>query len=246
MKIDVALLPSQLGSAASSVCIVVDVLRASSSIVTLLDRGVREVIPAAGLDYAREISERFPHHMLCGERRGLPPPGFDGGNSPSEFSILETDGRGAILTTSNGTRLLTSLPEAPCVLVGCLLNRTAVAEAALHLARAHHLDIAVVSSAHRGSVFVLEDALGAGAIAEAAISLGSELDVTDSARFAQQAFLGARADLARAVASSTHARELVDSGLGADVAYCAQLDISRTVPALGLHDGVLVVRGLEG
>ena len=243
MLIDVALLPGQRHDPSRAVCVVVDVLRASSSIVTLLDGGASRILPAAAIDEARDLHRRFPDHLLCGERDGLPPPGFDYGNSPDEFSRLDLGGRPAILATSNGTRLLVALAGAPAVLVGCLLNRTAVARAAVALAGARGLDISVVcSAAHGGSAFVLEDALGAGAIADAALAGDPSLAASDAARFARDAYLVAGRDLAGAVASSYHARELSAAGLGADIAYCARLDVSSAVPLLARDaDGVLTL-----
>ena len=251
MLIDVALLPGQRHDPSRAVCVVVDVLRASSSIVTLLDGGASRILPAAAIDEARDLHRRFPDHLLCGERDGLPPPGFDYGNSPDEFSRLDLGGRPAILATSNGTRLLAALAGAPAVLAGCLLNRTAVARAAVALAGARGLDIAVVcSAAHAqagarpggGSAFVLEDALGAGAIANAALAGDPSLVASDAARFARDAYLVAGRNLAAAVASSYHALELTEAGLGADVAYCARLDLSSAVPRLARDaDGLLLL-----
>jgi len=247
MRIDVALLPVQEFENSRSVCIVVDVLRASSSVITLLEHGARPVIAAGSIEEARSLHKRLPGYLLCGERGGLPPPGFDYGNSPAEFSTLQLEGRGAILATSNGTRLLAQLADAPTVLVGCLLNRTAVAMSAVGMARSRGLDISVLcSAAFSGSTFVLEDALGAGAIIEAALSVDS-LEASDAARFARDAFLTARADLPGAVASSYHAGELIEAGFGDDVAYCAELAISQIVPVLERgEDGALVLlpRGL--
>ena len=247
MRIDVVLLPGQDFTESRSVCIVVDVLRASSSVITLLEHGARPVIAAGSIEEARSLHKRLPGYLLCGERGGLPPPGFDYGNSPAEFSTLQLEGRGAILATSNGTRLLAQLADAPTVLVGCLLNRTAVAMSAVGMARNRGLDISVLcSAAFSGSTFVLEDALGAGAIIEAALSVDS-LEASDAARFARDAFLTARADLPGAVASSYHAGELIEAGFGDDVAYCAELEISQIVPVLERgEDGALVLlpRGL--
>ena len=185
MRIDVALLPRQVPDHSRSVYIVVDVLRASSSLVTLLEQGASPVIAAAGIEDARVLRSRLPEYLLCGEKGGLPPAGFDYGNSPAEFSRVELTGRGAILATSNGTRMLAALAPAPAVLVGCLLNRTAAAEAALRVARKQELDIAVIcSAALGGSTFVLEDALGAGAVVEAALEAEASLEASDAARFA--------------------------------------------------------------
>ena len=242
-RIDVALLPGQGSDHSRSVCIVVDVLRASSSIVTLLDRGARPVLAAGSIEEARSMHQRLPGYLLCGERGGLPPEGFDYGNSPAEFSRLQFEGRGAILATSNGTRLLAVLAEAPAVLAGCLLNRTAAAQAAVKAAGERRLDIVVAcSAAYGGSTFVLEDAVGAGAIVEAALSATPSLEASDAARFARDAFLTARSDLGRAIAGSYHAGELMEAGFTDDVAYCAQVDVSQMVPALQrLEDGALAL-----
>ncbi len=233
-RIDVALLSGQRFDPARSVCVVVDVLRASSSIVTLLERGCETVAAAADIEEARLLHRRLPDHLLCGEKDGLPPPGFDYGNSPVEFSRLDLTGRSAILATSNGTRVLASLAaESPVVLVGCLLNRTAVARTALRIARERSLDVAVVcSAAYGGSVFVLEDALGAGAIVDAALRAEPALNAADAARFTADAFNVALRDIDAAVRSAYHAQELVDAGLGDDVAYCAQVDGAHVVPLL--------------
>jgi 2-phosphosulfolactate phosphatase len=241
VRIDVALLPGQRFDVDKSVCVVVDVLRASSSIVTLLESGASHVVAAKDTTEARRLHERMPYHLLCGEEHGLPPAGFDYGNSPSEFSRLHLDGKPAILATSNGTRILAALAEASSLLVGCLLNRTAVAQAAVGIARDRDLDVTIVcSAAYGGSVFVLEDVLGAAAIADAALRLPDPPQPHDAARFACDAFEGASRDLPAAVRSAYHAQELVDVGLGEDVAYCARLDVSSVAPVVQRgEDGVL-------
>lgn len=244
-RLDVALLPGQRSNAASSVCVVVDVLRASSSIVTLLERGCASVVAAPAIERARHLRTGLPDHLLCGEERGLPPHGFDYGNSPSEFSRLDLAGRSAILATSNGTRVLAAVAaESPAVLVGALLNRTAVARAAIEIAHQRGLGVTVVcSAAHGGGTFVIEDALGAGAIADAALTHEPALEASDSARFARDAFAVASADIAAAVRSAYHSQELIDEGLGDDVAFCARLDVSNVAPVLErAEDGLLHLR----
>ena len=237
MRIDVALLPDLVADT-DSVFAVVDVLRASSAIVILLERGVPAVIPAASVEEAHELRERFPDYLLCGERDSLPPPGFDYGNSPTEFAALparpgEPKGRRAILTTSNGTRLLNQLAAAPAVLVGALLNREAAAKAMLTLGAERGRDATVVcAAAPDGRSIALEDALGAGAIVEAALRLDASLRPTDAALFARDAFLARRRDLRDALASARHGAELMAAGFSADIDYCARLDVSSVVPLL--------------
>jgi 2-phosphosulfolactate phosphatase len=244
VRIDVALLPGQRFDREGSVCVVVDVLRASSSIVTLLERGARHVVAARDTAEARALQKRLPGHLLCGEEHGLPPEGFDYGNSPSEFARVDLGGKAVILATSNGTRVLAGLAEAPALLVGALLNHTAAAQAAVSVGRERGLDIVVVcSAAYGGSTFVLEDALGAGAIVDAALGLDNPPEPGDAARFARDAFSVAQRDLPAAVASAYHAGELVEAGLGGDVAYCSRLDVSGAVPIVEAgQEGEIILR----
>lgn len=233
MLIDVALIPAQRHNVSRSVCIVVDVLRASSSIVALLERGAGAVLPAASIAQAREIAQGQPGVLLCGEEDNLPPPGFDYGNSPVQFSRLSLHGRLVILATSNGTRLLSQIAGAPAVLVGCLLNRSPAASKALALAQDQGLGLTIVcAGAHGGRVFALEDALGAGAIVDAARRRHRAAKLMDGAQAALAAFRVHRRRLSEAVASTTHARDLIDLGLGEDVAFCARLDACGVVPRL--------------
>lgn len=242
MRLDVALLPGQAPAYSGSVCVIVDVLRASSTIVTMLDRGAAEVLAAPDIDTALDLKTRFPEHVLCGESGGLPPSGFDYGNSPNEFSHLDLIGRSLILATSNGTRVLAAVAKtASIVLVGALLNRTASARSALRAATEHKADITIFcSAAHGGSSFVLEDALGAGAIADAASLSDPLLQLSDSARFARDAFRQVSSGVGAAIAASYHAQELVSEGLGDDVGYCSRVDVSEAVPLLSRGDDGLL------
>lgn len=236
MRLDVALAPSQIRDP-EQIFAVVDTLRASSTIVTLLERGVLEILPAASIDEARAMRERLPDHLLCGEAGGLPPPGFDYGNSPAEFASAELAGRAVILATANGTRVLAGLSSSPAVVVGALLNREAVAVALLALGSEHGRDACVVCAAAPSGALALEDALGAGAIVEAALRLDGSVQPTDAARFARQAFLASRDDLPAALASGRHGAELIAAGFGADVEFCARLDVLAIVPRLSRTDG---------
>jgi 2-phosphosulfolactate phosphatase len=158
MNIGVAFLPSLLREPERYVCVVVDVLRASSSLVVLFERGVEEVLPAAGIPEARRLARQRPHYILCGERGGLPPRGFQYGNSPAEFAQLDMAGRGVILCTTNGTKALARVKAAPLVLVGALLNASAAATAAVEAAAEQRLDVAIVCSGEEGGTAVaLED-----------------------------------------------------------------------------------------
>jgi 2-phosphosulfolactate phosphatase len=223
----VALLPGALDTR-GKVCVAIDVLRASSTVVTALALGAQEVVPAASLRRARSLARRSGY-LLCGERGGLPPPHFHLGNSPAQLRPEVVGGKGLVLTTSNGTRLLASLAEAKGVLVGCLLNREAVARAAL----AVDGPVALVCAGEGGGRrLALEDVIGAGAILDAALSLEPSLILDDSARLARWAFLACRDDLAGALANTQHGLYLLSLGLRDDVNFCARLDVWDVVPRM--------------
>lgn len=227
-----------------AVAVAIDVLRASSTATVALARGAREIVPAASVPQARRLRRRLPGYLLMGERGGLPPPGFDLGNSPLEALRAPIAGRGIVLTTSNGTRLLHRLAPAPAVMVGCLLNRSAVARQAVALAGPLGLPIVLACAGEgAGKRLALEDIIGAGAIAEAALAVEPSLSLDEWARLALLAYRAARGDLAAALAATAHGRDLTALGLGDDVAYCARLDEWDTVPLLGRDtEGILALR----
>ncbi|MGH2349218.1 MAG: 2-phosphosulfolactate phosphatase, partial [bacterium] len=102
MQLHVALVPP-LVPPARQVCVVVDVIRASTTLVTLLDRGAGEVLIAAHVEAARQYAARHPGTVLAGEELGLAPRGFQFGNSPVELSHAEVTGKTVVFVTTNGT-----------------------------------------------------------------------------------------------------------------------------------------------
>ena len=237
MRLDVALTPTLLADFSGRVCIVVDVLRASSTIVTMLERGAQEVLLAPTVEEARGLHQELPRYLLCGEEGGVPPPGFDYGNSPSEFSALDLKGQRVILCTSNGTRAILAAADAPMVLVGCLLNATAVASAALGEAATRGLDIAIVCAGEEGgSAFAAEDALGAGATVDAIVDPSrrspTALQLTDETGAALEYYRAQRGREETALQETAHGRDLLALGFGQDLALCGQRDRLAAVPRL--------------
>ncbi|MBA2476581.1 MAG: 2-phosphosulfolactate phosphatase [Actinobacteria bacterium] len=200
--------------------IVVDVLRATSTIVQALDAGYRRVLCCAEVEEARELAGREGDAVLAGERRAVRIPGFDLGNSPREVAGPPAAGT-LVLTTTNGTRLLVAA-EARCerVLVGSLLNLRALVEAA----RVDPGGEVAILCAGVGGEAVLDDVYCAGRIAEA---LGGE--PADSATVAirlARSFAGPEEGLG----AGRSARNLRAAGLEEDIAWCARESILPTVP----------------
>jgi 2-phosphosulfolactate phosphatase len=217
VKVHVAFTPVEEVSA--PVGIVVDVLRATSTIAQALAAGYRRVLCCAEIDDARATAEREGNCVLGGERRTVRIDGFHFGNSPREF--LRPAAQTLVLTTTNGTRLLVAA-AARCelVLVGSLLNLGAVVEAALAEGAT---DVVVLCAGVRGEL-AMDDAYCAGRIAEA---LGGE--PTDSAAAAIR-LARTFATAEEGLSASQSARNLQASGLADDIAWCAQESVVAAVP----------------
>jgi 2-phosphosulfolactate phosphatase len=198
--------------------IVVDVLRATSTMTQAIATGYGRVLCCAEIDEARALAESEESAILAGERRLEPIPGFELGNSPRE--VTEKRAETLILTTTNGTRLLVSAgARFEHVYVGSLLNLRAVAAAAA----AHGEDVAVLCAGVLGEL-ALDDAYCAGRIAEA---LGGDRadSATAAVRLAQS-----YPDAHTGIGSGRSAWNLRRHGLEADIEWCAREDALDVVP----------------
>jgi len=199
--------------------IVVDVLRATSTITQALAAGYRRVLCCGEVDEARAVAASEGGAVLGGERKTVRIEGFDFGNSPREFT--EPAAETLVLTTTNGTRLLLAAAErCNLVLVGSLLNLEAVARAAQEQGVD---DVAVLCAGVKGEL-ALDDAYCAGRIA---LELGGE--PADSAAAAIR-LAGSFASAEDGLSASQSARNLHASGLHDDIAYCARISVLGVVP----------------
>lgn len=242
MKLDVAPLPAALPQQPVDVCLVVDVLRATTTIATLLARGARAVEIVGSVEEAVARRDTLPGAFACGEVGGLPPPGFDYGNSPAEFAALACADRTAILFTSNGTRALRRVADAPAVFAGALVNRRSVVRAALAAAQGFGTGLTIVCSGTAlGTAFALEDFFCAGALVEEALRSGGEaLELGDGAAAALHMYKGFARDARAAFAAAEHGRALAALGFTDDLAFCARVDEFSVVP-LAMVEGERVV-----
>jgi len=209
------------------IIVVIDVLRATSTMITALANGAECIVPAETLSEARDFYKRYPDHLLAGERRGVKPSGFHLGNSPMEFQREVVRRKTIILTTSSGTRTILAASASPNVLLAAFLNVEAAAEKAVQLAEAEGVGITIAPSGRKHS-FSLEDFLCAGAIA---LRLErADVEFSDFTWGALLAFKSLGEPLGQAVWMCRHARELREQGFGEDVEFCSQLNLFRTVP----------------
>jgi 2-phosphosulfolactate phosphatase len=211
--IDVAFTPAD--ARAAEVTVVIDVLRATSTIVQALDAGYRAVIAADGLDRARSLAG--PGRVLAGERMCQRPSGFRLGNSPSE--TLRPLCAELVIATTNGAPAIVRATElSEQVLIGALLNLDALVDAI------GGRDVQLLCSGTDGRP-ALEDAYAAGRIAQRLP--GSR---TDAAHMAQ-AIARAHPSPHAALAASADAAVLRTVGLERDIDWCAQESITTVVPA---------------
>ncbi len=236
------------GACAGGIAVVIDVLRASTTIITALAHGAAGVRPVLTVEEA--LAEAAAGDvMLGGERGGRQIDGFDFGNSPLEYGRDRVGGRSVVITTTNGTAALHASAGAAEVLIGAIVNRSAVAAAAHTLAIKHGgCDIHLVCAGTDGAV-TEEDLLAAGAILDAAVRHdGCTEDAFDETglqalglfRATVAARPAATDAIAHAFTSSIGGRNLIEIGMEADLPASAAIDSYSVVPRLGsdgqLHD----------
>ncbi|MDT7582213.1 MAG: 2-phosphosulfolactate phosphatase [Pseudonocardiales bacterium] len=223
--IDVAFTGAQVRPAATAV--VIDVLRATSTITFALSSGYERVLVAGGIEQAREL--RAEGRVLAGEVHCERPEGFDLGNSPEE--TLNPKGSELILATTNGApAILAAAASCDAVLAASLLNLDAV----VATLAAGPLDVLLVCAGTDGAI-TLEDVYLAGRI-----SAALEGDRTDAARIAE-ALAASYADAIDALDASAGSVGLYAAGLASDIAFCAQESITATVPRLARTIGDVAV-----
>ena len=232
-KVDICFSPELLPlyDLRGKVAVIVDILRATSTIVTALGEGISHVFPVASLEECTALGQQ--HGCLtAAERDGLPAAGFDLGNSP--FGFLEDGrplrGRALTISTTNGTSALRRSLAAEAVVVGAFLNLAAVAE----FARQQQRDVLVVCAGWKGQ-FCLEDTVFGGALAE---QLATDFDVnsSDATLAALHLWRQAKADLPAYLLQSSHVRRLNSLEASQDFEFCMQLDTYANVLPVWQHD----------
>jgi len=239
MLVDVALLPQLVHPADPGVLVVIDQIRASTTITTLIDAGCANVFLAGDPDAARIVA-RETGCLLAGEVNAVKPQDFDFDNSPAELVGMDLRGCSVVLSTTNGTTVINVLRRVDPVLVGCIRNATAVAQTAQALAMAGEGSGTVrIVCAGREGTFVLDDAVAAGLIAgrlsEAGARSGIGVVLTDAATAAVR-LRESWPSLLDAMEASDGGATLRRIGAPRDIVFCAEEDRTATVPIVR-YDG---------
>ena len=234
MKIEVILTPAELPALArrdlrDAMCVVFDVLRATSTFVTALQNGAKAVVPVSEISEALAWRQKEPEVLLGGERDGVTIRAdltggvdFDLGNSPREHTPEKVRGKIIVSTTTNGTRALRACAGAQTVLAASFLNLAATVAFIKKLQPVRV--VPVCAGTHENTA--LEDVLAAGALCEMLLDGAGAPDLSDSAEIARATYAQAKANLAVAVGRSENARRLLGiPELRDDVSFCLQRDI---------------------
>jgi len=231
MKLDVYFTPLGLtaGDLAGRGVVVIDVLRATTTIVCALANGARAVVPAASSEDAVKMTANLERDgfLLAGERKYLAIPGFSLGNSPREMTADMIGGKTVYLTTTNGTPALVAAQGADPVLVGAAVNFSAVADRARDVLRDRG-DLVIIC-AGREKQFALEDAYAAGRLVKAVKKGLRKLVLNDSAHVAL-GLTQRHKHWFDAFTACEAGRQLEELALSEDVTFCAEADRFAIVP----------------
>lgn len=236
-RIDVFLLPALVepDELTGKTAVVIDVLRATTTIIHALAAGASQVVPCLEVEDARRVVAEIPGQIvLGGERGGLPIPGFDLGNSPADYTPARVGGKILAFTTTNGTRAMRHCRAARRILIGAFVNFSAVCRELLSDDK-----VALVCAGTNGHV-TREDSLFAGAVVAELTRDFSPAILNDQAEIAADAWRACASDLTgrnllgSALRASRGGRNLIETGQENDIDLAAQIDRFDFVPELDL------------
>jgi 2-phosphosulfolactate phosphatase len=208
------------------VVVVVDILRATSAMVTAFYHGVDNIIPVATVEEARDYKAKG--YLAAAERDGMVLEGFEIGNSPFCYMGEEVKNKTIVITTTNGTKAINvAKKEADTILIGSFLNLNYLAEHLNELQK----NVLVLCAGWKDK-FNLEDTLFAGALSEVLIDKFNYQSDCDSAIAGMHLYKLAKNDLNKFLENSSHRKRLKKLELEQDIEYCLTLDICPVIPYL--------------
>lgn len=225
-KIEVCLTPALLDLYAieNSIVVVIDILRATSSITYGIENGAEAIIPVMNVEDCLSYADKG--YLLAAERNGEVVTGYDFGNSPFSYTTEKVAGKTIVLTTTNGTKAMHLAQErAHQVIVGSFLNLSSVCD----YLRKQNKDVLLLCAGWKDN-FNLEDTLFAGAVVE---QLQNDFTIgDDSSVAALDMYQLAKDDLREYLKKSSHSHRLIKLNIEEDVQFCLRLDICKTIPVL--------------
>lgn len=225
-KIEVCLTPAliDLFDIEQSIVVVIDILRATSSITYGIDNGAKAIIPVAKVEDCLNYANT--DYLLAAERNGEVVKGYDFGNSPFSYAAEKVKDKTIVLTTTNGTQALhLARKRAYQVIIGSFLNLDAVCNYLL----AQNKNVLLLCAGWKGH-FNLEDTLFAGAVVNQLHNNFEYLD--DSSIAAEDLYLVAKDDLRKFLRKSSHSNRLAELNIEEDVVFCLQSNVCNSIPVL--------------
>jgi 2-phosphosulfolactate phosphatase len=231
VRLDVFFTPNQVKPAETTgrLVLIVDVLRASTTVATALGNGARTVIPVEGADEVISRSKEFARSqiLLAGEQKMHSIAGFDIGNSPQAFTPPVVEGKTILITTTNGTRTLLGVQNARDIVIASYVNFSAVL-ALMKVAASSNTDIAIICAGEEGS-FTLEDSACAGRFVRS-IPKRADIQTNDAAAASVLIEKKYGDNIAKVFKESAHGQALASAGFGDDLTAAAQVDAYPVVP----------------
>jgi 2-phosphosulfolactate phosphatase len=218
-----------------SIVVVVDVLRATSTMCIAFENGVDRIIPVSKVEEALEYRSSGENFILAAERNGKPVKSFDFGNSPQSYVNMDVEGRTVVMTTTNGTKSINMAKKDHKVVIGSFLNLQAIAEWLI----SRDEDVIIFCAGWKDK-FNLEDTLFAGALSELLFQSHSYDTSCDAAQAAKILWDSAQDDLFAFLENSSHRKRLSNLNIDSDIHFCLQMNQSKKVPIL--IDNALVIK----
>lgn len=227
------------------VCGVIDVIRATTTMTVLLAKSCREIIISKSKSRSFFYKKIFKDYLICGEERGLPPKGFDYGNSPIEFMKLPIENKGIILKTTNGTKSFFKTLNSKGAFVVSLINIRHACEVILKEALDKNCNILFICSGERGKVSY-DDTYTAGVAVKILLEeLNCKFEISDSAKVAL-AVTNFEKDPSIALKRSSSYHSMLKVGLGPDVDLCSKLSIFKVTGKLFKYNNEKEIEFLIG
>lgn len=208
--------------------VVVDILRATSCMVTALSFGVKAIHPFSDLDECMRMKSKGL--LVAAERDGMKVDGFDFGNSPFSFMEEGVAGKEIAFTTTNGTVAINKSRNADLIIIGAFLNLSSV----INFIKTEEKDIVIVCAGWKGK-FNLEDTIYAGALVE---NLHDFHTSDDGALAAKHLYQSAKNDLYGFLRDSSHFNRLQRLNIKKDIEFCLTPDQYSVIPVV--QDGIIV------
>ena len=207
--------------------VVIDVLRATTVIVSALKNGAREIIPVNTVDFAMKVSGNAfgGQTILGGERNTKKVEGFNLGNSPLEYTAEIVAGKSIILYTTNGSKAIVKAKFSENLFICCFHNLPFIANHLIALNK----DVEVICAGTNGN-FNLEDAICAGRLLSEIGKINENIEISDCGRASLVLNKSFGKNIVKMLKETEHGKLLIENGFADDIKECAQYGITDLIP----------------